>query len=405
MKRKGFTLIELIAVLVIIAIIALSATVIVKNVVEQTRKNARKRNIDMYGRAIELAASEYLLDTGSKADDINLLNIKYSGSDVSCDVKVVYQNNVFLSKCSVDGVLVKDMDSMDGYYQYGNILKFGDLYFNAAENAIKRYKIQHNNQLPNSINELEMNLNNLDFSCNVSRINPDSTVYFSECKLAGISILSNETKDGYYHHGEIKYKLYNIGDSVVYQGVNYYVIHNSSQYDSKVNLLKDEPLKYDEVRNILNNPELFLQIVSTTNGGYATVKYGQNSKYENSYIKSIVDTWALQNTINVELIEARLITLDELMGDLNFYKPLTTVQIVSSDNTPRWSYLVPNLSYSSYWTMTPFEDYDNLEYYVYGSSGSYGNPSSKIESTSVSSSNMIRPVIIIKKDTLDKESI
>ena len=63
-RGKGFTLIELIAVLVIMAIIALIVTPLVMNIIRKARTSADKRSVDAYGRSIELAIAGYLLDTG-----------------------------------------------------------------------------------------------------------------------------------------------------------------------------------------------------------------------------------------------------------------------------------------------------------------------------------------------------
>ena len=55
MKKKAFTLIELIAVLVILAILALIVTPLVMNIIRKARVSADKRSIDAYGRSVELA--------------------------------------------------------------------------------------------------------------------------------------------------------------------------------------------------------------------------------------------------------------------------------------------------------------------------------------------------------------
>ena len=46
LKKKGFTLIELIAVLVIMAILALIVTPLVMNIIRKARISADKRSID-----------------------------------------------------------------------------------------------------------------------------------------------------------------------------------------------------------------------------------------------------------------------------------------------------------------------------------------------------------------------
>ena len=84
LRKKGFTLIELIAVLVIMAILALIVTPLVMNIIRKARVAADKRSIDAYGRSIELAIAGYLLDTGKFPTDVNQLSIEYSGDEVVC---------------------------------------------------------------------------------------------------------------------------------------------------------------------------------------------------------------------------------------------------------------------------------------------------------------------------------
>ena len=77
MKRSGFTLVELLAVIVVLAVIALIATPIVNNSIEKSKK----------GTAIESAnnlissAEYYILKTKDKYGKVSVLdeNLKYSG--------------------------------------------------------------------------------------------------------------------------------------------------------------------------------------------------------------------------------------------------------------------------------------------------------------------------------------
>ena len=71
-KRNAFTLIELVATLVIMAIIALIVTPLVMSIIRKARISADKRSIDAYGRSIELAIAGYLLDTGSFPTDVGM---------------------------------------------------------------------------------------------------------------------------------------------------------------------------------------------------------------------------------------------------------------------------------------------------------------------------------------------
>ena len=103
-KKKGFTLIELISVLVILAILALIVTPLVLNIIRKARVSADKRSIDAYGRSIELAVASYLLDNGSFPTSIEQLTIEYSGDKVECETtKLNSDSSVYLASCTVAG--------------------------------------------------------------------------------------------------------------------------------------------------------------------------------------------------------------------------------------------------------------------------------------------------------------
>ena len=83
-RKKGFTLIELIAVLVILAIIALIVTPLVMNIIRKAKISADRRSVDAYGRSVELAIAGYLLDTGTFPTSMNQLTVEYKGDEVVC---------------------------------------------------------------------------------------------------------------------------------------------------------------------------------------------------------------------------------------------------------------------------------------------------------------------------------
>ena len=59
MNKKGFTLIEIIAVLVILAIIALITTPIIFGVIEDSRKNTFTRSVEEMKNVIDMDYNEY----------------------------------------------------------------------------------------------------------------------------------------------------------------------------------------------------------------------------------------------------------------------------------------------------------------------------------------------------------
>ena len=109
-KEKGFTLIELIAVLVIMAILALIVTPLVMSIIKKAKVSADKRSIDAYGRSIELAIAGYLLDNGSFPISIDQLTIEYSGEEVVCSTtQLNSDSSIYLAGCTVGG------RSVEGY--------------------------------------------------------------------------------------------------------------------------------------------------------------------------------------------------------------------------------------------------------------------------------------------------
>ena len=109
-KKKGFTLIELIAVLVIMAILALIVTPLVMSIIKKAKVSSDRRSIDAYGRSIELAIAGYLLDNGSFPTSIEQLTIEYSGEEVVCSTtQLNSDSSVYLAGCTVGG------RSVDGY--------------------------------------------------------------------------------------------------------------------------------------------------------------------------------------------------------------------------------------------------------------------------------------------------
>ena len=124
-KKKGFTLIELIAVLVILAIIALIVTPLVMNIVKKAKISSDKRSVEGYGKAVELAFTTSRLDGKrikpdryhSKADtngkmiydveDNELYSVDYDGKDVYCDVIDRNEDgSIYLKDCYVNGKAV-----------------------------------------------------------------------------------------------------------------------------------------------------------------------------------------------------------------------------------------------------------------------------------------------------------
>ena len=116
MKKYGFTLVELLAVIVILAIIALIAVPIILNIIGDTKKQSDERSIELYGDAIKNAVADYSLknptDEEVTFEDIEEDYIEYEGSKVECSTHEIYSDgNIWLNGCTVNGSPVE--------YEYG----------------------------------------------------------------------------------------------------------------------------------------------------------------------------------------------------------------------------------------------------------------------------------------------
>ena len=136
-KRKGFTLIEVIAVLVILAMIFLIVTPLVMNIIRKAKDSADKRSIDIYGRTVEIATVAYMLDDTQFPTSFDDLTIEYTGSKVECAVNIVnYDGSVFLDKCAVNGRLIKDSK----YRYYGSYENWETILDNLLSNFMRYAK-------------------------------------------------------------------------------------------------------------------------------------------------------------------------------------------------------------------------------------------------------------------------
>ncbi len=206
MKKKAFTLIELIAVLVILAILALIITPLVMNIIRKAKISADKRSIDAYGRSVELAIATHLLDTGAFPTDLKNLNVEYTGKVVNCNVMQIKENGgIYLSECRVAGKLVKDDTTDDGYYHYGTRditnEEYVDMYGLALKNASVAY-FNTNGVVVEDYTTLTIDYKGKPVACGVT-VNYDGTIYMTKCKVNNVDVTSNTEEDGYYHYGSI----------------------------------------------------------------------------------------------------------------------------------------------------------------------------------------------------------
>ncbi len=405
-RKKGFTLIELIAVLVILAILALIVTPLVMNIIRKARISADKRSIDAYGRAVELAIATYLMDTGAFPTDLKNLNVEYTGKEVVCNVMQMKKNGgIYLSECSVGTKAVKDSSTEDGYYHYGTRDITNEEYVDMYGLALKTASVAYYNTNGSPVSDyttLTIDYTGKPVSCDVT-VNYDGTIYMTNCKVNNVDV-TDDTEDGYYHYGTITFRPYNIGDQVSYNNVDYYVIKDT---DSSVTLLKAEPLTVAEVNQYGAghvNRYTYTSVGTAYNwNGYGCMAYytsetcgkvngswvisGCTTDYAQSEVKYAVDAWASAQAPAAS--DARLITLEDLksLG----YSDDSCIQsgfCSKSAEAPSWLHIN-----SLYWTSSPRNGSSSNVWGVFSSG--LGN-----SRYAYSEDVVVRPVITISKSLL-----
>ena len=203
--------------------------------------------------------------------------------------------------------------------------------------------------------------------------------------------------------------IFEVGDIVEYNGMDFYVLKNSKQSDNSVTLLKAEPLTTSEMSSLINLTEIvnlvqqhrkYLSVpyfsgeTCVTNGDIS----GCTNDFSLSLAKQILDVWSSSRLKQEDLAsdslgyKVRLITYDEYIENCEIEEH-TTVSSVEKKIIPLYEWMV-NSNYR-YWTMTPsMDDYDDL--YLVTSDGN-------IASNSVATYHMIRPVITLKKANYNED--
>ena len=189
LKKKGFTLIEMIITLLILAIIIMIAVPIILNIKNKAKNNAYKRSIDSYGKSLEVALGNYLIDHGAFPDNLQLLKNDYNGYNVNCNIMRIKENaSIYLSECTVNNKVVKDIKSEDGYYHYGvrdyENYEYVNMYGKSLEKAIRKY-YKENNLYPNDHTSLNIDYKGKKVECEVL-IKNNGKVYLTDCKVNNV---------------------------------------------------------------------------------------------------------------------------------------------------------------------------------------------------------------------------
>ncbi len=301
-KEKGFTLLELIALLVIMSILALIVTPLVMNIIRKVRISADKRSVDAYGRSIELAIAGYLLDNGKFPTEVSQLTIEYSGDIVTCETTQINpDSSVYLAGCKV-----KNRDVTD--YTYGTDKKAFEAYSKGDEvtyNGEDYYVIKDSDSKNNVVTLLKATPLTVDEVNLYGGVGTDNNHVNKYANYPGSSEAGHAYNlNGY---GALRYYTREINDCWNYESVNC------------------------------------------------------STDYNQSDIKYVVDNWATDKIENDTLKVARLITFNDyksLCEEVYYVNASGDEQMKLE---PQYDWL-HNSNYS-YWTMTPYND-SNYDMYI-----------------------------------------
>ena len=132
MKRKGFTLIELLAVIVILAIIAVIATPIIIGIVENARKDAFQRSVELVVSATDININDkayeeeytYTIMNGVISDNVAVNNTEGMNGSIIYDI----EGNVKYSIHNEKWCVTKDDSGVTSITDYdGSICQLGSL--------------------------------------------------------------------------------------------------------------------------------------------------------------------------------------------------------------------------------------------------------------------------------------
>lgn len=210
------------------------------------------------------------------------------------------------------------------------------------------------------------------------------------------------------------YTEYKIGDLVEYNGIDFYVIENSSSTNSTIPLLKKEPITSVEIKDYLSATEVASKVDITEK--YIKMAYyardncvsagdisGCSTDYKVSDVKQVIDVW-VSNYVNLNDLEldytgfsSRLLTIDDLKNSLGYQyiEKGTSMVYKSTESTPQWLY---DVDYD-YYTMSPNEDSDSSVWAFFGNN-SMGELISFSVGKSTNNVSSVRPVITLKKTAL-----
>ena len=274
-NKKGFTLIELVAVLVIMAIIALIVTPLVMSIIRKAKIAADKRSVDAYGRSIELAIAGYLMDTGTFPTSISQLTIEYSGDEVVCSTtQLKSDSSIYLAGCTVGGRSVdgytygkEETVTYDAYTAGQSVTYNGKSYYVLNDSGASKANVTLIKAEPITSAEISSYLPSTEIASKVDTNGTYATMaYYAAADCVSAGDVSGCTTD---------YSVSNVKQLVDIWATNY---TNSSDLVADSTGYKARLMTYDELSEAVE-----LEMVQTPSEPYYQIPSSATWLYNNSY--------------------------------------------------------------------------------------------------------------------------
>ena len=341
-NKEGFTLIELIAVLVILAILVLIVTPLVLNIIRKSKESADKRSVDAYGKSIELAISNYILETGKIPQSIDGIQIEYSGNEVVCGKRIINENyTIYLTECRVNGKEVKDPKEKDGYYHYGKYIPpiaVNYLIKKANSINIENYEAGNKKEMYTFSHEAtEQTPEQIDYR--YIGDSPNNYIEFNDEIWRIIGVFETEDENGKYSK---RVKI--VSSDTINNSIKWYTGGVNNWRDSTVRSY----LNNTYYNSLLDSSKNMINKVKYYTGGYGESREGIENFYHNERGTAIYDTYAINGFDKVGLIYVSDYFYPYALGIDNTC--FSNARECSNSNpTYSWMYIGKNE-----WTIVPF---------------------------------------------------
>ena len=222
--NKAFTLVELLAVIVLLAIVALIATPVIDNVIDSSRQRANERSIEGYANAV--ANEYYNQQTGGGIPVIDsdfLANVDTQGNEIKCE-NVLYSDDyqVVLNNCTVAEEIEQQYCYADGEHYECNDSEFLNILQtflpNYADNSGANVPELATNMIPvryNGTNWVYANIKEEWYDYDSKEWANAVVLNSGVTKNVGDTISEDEIALWYVWIPRYKYQLFNVSNNTV----------------------------------------------------------------------------------------------------------------------------------------------------------------------------------------------